>query len=165
MREKRTFIFSLAVLAILSVGCGKRPEDARRKLSEKGLALSNESLVKSIRDGDLETATLFLDAGLTPESKDENGVTALMNAAIANDVAIARLLISRGANVNARTSEGETALMYAALMGRTEAASVLIEAGAALDARDNRGETPLAHARSHTHTAVINLLEAAGAKE
>jgi ankyrin repeat protein len=165
MRQRRTLIISLAVVTLLSVGCGKSAADARRKLSEKGLALSNEGLVKSVRDGDLETATLFLDAGLSPETKDGNGVTVLMDAAITNDVAIARVLISRGANVNARTNEGETALMYAALMGRTEAASVLIEAGAALDAKDNRGETPLAHARSHTHTGVINLLKAAGAKE
>jgi len=165
MRCERTMISSLALLAVLSLACGKSPEEARRKLAEKGLAVSDEAFIKSVRDGDVDTATLFLNAGISPETKDENGVTVLMNAAITNDVAIAKLLISRGANVNARTMEGETALMYAALMGRTETASVLLEAGAALDERDNRGATPLAHARSHNHTLVINLLEAAGAKE
>ncbi|MDQ6653082.1 MAG: hypothetical protein M3Y84_10095, partial [Acidobacteriota bacterium] len=67
MRGERTTVVFLALLALLSAACGKSPEEARRKLAEKGLAVSDEAFIKSVRDGDLDTTTLFLNAGISPE--------------------------------------------------------------------------------------------------
>lgn len=141
------------------------PDQARRKLAEKGIEFSSIGFVKSVRDGNVEAVDLFLDAGISPESKDESGSTVLMNAAIKKDSAMTQLLIDHGADVNARTKEGETSLMIAALMGDADTAKVLLKAGADLNARDSRGESPLAHARSHYHGEVVALLESAGAEE
>ncbi len=51
MRSKAITILFLAVLLLLAAGCGSRQETARRKLSEKGVAMSDEAFIKSVRDG------------------------------------------------------------------------------------------------------------------
>ena len=140
-------------------------EAAKTELAARNIRFSTEAFAKSVRDGDVEVVKLFLDAGMSPDSTDENGPIALMTAAIKNDSALAQVLIDHGANVNIQTKDGESPLMVAALMGATDTVRVLIKAGADLNAKDNRGETPLAHARSHSHTDVVNVLTAAGAKE
>ena len=140
-------------------------EAAKTELAAKNIGFSTEAFAKSVRDGDVEAVKLFLDAGMSPDSTDENGSIALMTAAIKNDSALAQVLIDHGANVNTQTKDGDSPLMVAALMGATDTVRVLIKAGADLNAKDNRGETPPAHARSHNHTDVVNVLTAAGAKE
>ena len=159
-------IFSLVALIVLT-SCQKHSDPALAKgaLKEKGIEFSSDSFIKTVRDGNVENVKLFLDAGMSPDTRDESGSTMLITAAIKNDSNVAQLLIDHGANVNARTSEGETALMVAALMNAVDTAKVLLAAGAELNAKDSRGETPLAHARSHNHSEVVDLLKAAGAEE
>lgn len=175
LTRKRILILNLLVLLILvslvvlknrqKDASHSSPENARRELVAKNIQFSADAFIKSVRDGNIEAVKLFLDAGMSPESKDEGGSTVLMNAAIKNGYSVAQLLVDHGADVNARTQEGETPLTIAALMGGTDMVKILLKAGADLNAKDNRGETPLAHARSHNHTEVVDLLKAAGAEE
>lgn len=157
-------LLTLACLLVLA-NCKRHenPERAKGELTAKGIEFSSDAFIKSVRDGNAENVKLFLDAGISPDTRDESGSTMLMNAAIKNDFSIAQSLIDYGANVNARTNDGETTLMIAALLNAVDTVKILLAAGADLNARDNRGETPLTHARSHRHTEVTNILEQAGA--
>ena len=71
-------------------------------------------LLTAASKGDLATVKAMLDSGVNAETKDENGITALMYAARKNNAEVASLLISKGAQVNAKDNGGWTPVMFAA---------------------------------------------------
>ena len=91
------------------------------------------------------------------------GITELMNAALADDVASVTALIEAGAEVNARDFQGATALLRAAVYGGREAVKLLLEAGADPGLGDNKGDTPLSMAVRYKNTETVTLLLQHGA--
>ncbi|MBZ5622043.1 MAG: ankyrin repeat domain-containing protein [Acidobacteriia bacterium] len=80
--------------------------------------------------GELETASLLIQRGADPKSKNMHNWTALMMAATSSRPDVARFLIEKGADLHARDDEGRTALDWALTQGETEVARLLREAGA-----------------------------------
>lgn len=76
-------------------------------------------------------------------SRNNFGVTALMDAAGQGLEEEVRLLIADGADVNAQDNQGNTALMYAALRGHSEVVELLISSGADVLRTDYLGNTAL----------------------
>ncbi len=70
----------------------------------------------------------MLDAGVSPDTADERGVTPLMTAAFSGQASIISLLLQRGAQVYERDSRGRSALCYAAASGQTDCLRLLLEA-------------------------------------
>lgn len=85
-------------------------------------------------------------AGVTLDTADPSGDTALMVAIREHREDEWDLLVKLGANVNLRTRTGETALMFAVAAGDYPAELVLIGAGADVNAADVDGWTALMRA-------------------
>ena len=86
--------------------------------------------------GELEIVRHLLEAGADPDLQDEAGLTALMNAVIAEGemdldgghglfLEIVELLLDRDADPRIEDRDGFTALQYAAEYGLHEAAALL----------------------------------------
>ena len=113
-------------------------------------------------DGDLEIATLLIEAGANVNAENKHGWTPLSAACTVGDLEMVTLLIEAGADVNAKNMNGNTPLHVACSEGRLEIATLLIEEGADVNAKNKRGNTPL---RESGIPKIIKLLKAAGAKE
>jgi ankyrin repeat protein len=102
----------------------------------------------------------LLDAGARADEIDNDGITVLGWAAIANRVDTARLLIQRGADVNHVDKKGMTPLLYAASIDFGDSAMVdlLLKSGARSDARTKEGQTAIDLARKYQHTRLLASL-------
>jgi ankyrin repeat protein len=94
----------------------------------------------------------------TVDAQDQNGRTALMEAAGKGNIPEVRALLEAGADPNIRDNKGRTALMNA----WKEAAILLLEAGADPNIKDNDGETAIYHSRFGSRDE-LELLVNAGA--
>jgi hemoglobin len=117
--------------------------------------------------GCLEMIECLLRLGMSPDTQDGGGHTALYR--VANECAsdagpkIARALLQAGADVNASGGvTRSTPLHMAARRGHVEIARVLLDCGADLSARDTKRDTPLQRARNCRRNAVAQLLAAYG---
>ncbi len=97
-------------------------------------------------------------------AKDQDGVTALMAAALGGHPDIVRILIENRVEVYARANDGTTALMRASTTNNADTVQLLIGAGADVNAWDFMGWTPLLNAASFGHTKVIDTLLQVGAE-
>ena len=87
------------------------------------------------KDGQYETIKVLLEHGAKVNHKDENGRTALHDAAMYSSREVINLLISYGADVNEREEYQITPLHQAAMLKNIEAAKALIENGADIFAK------------------------------
>ena len=91
---------------------------------------------------------LFLNAGMSPNTRGLSGETALMEAAHSGNKALVGLLLARGSDVSITDNEGVTALHRAAEgpFGYL-CVKVLLDHGAGPNARTKSGETPIVKGR------------------
>lgn len=141
--------------------------------------------------GDVHLAKLFLEAGADPNTANNSGETALMNAVKKwGSVELVELLISKGAEVECADNDGQTALFHAVRSNPpftvinqklpsgarilapvpkkvsederlNEIIKCLLANGANVNRRDNEGRTPLTYA---TTAGMARLLIGAGAR-
>ena len=109
-----------------------------------------------------KTMTALLDAGMSANETDPDGISLLSWAAISNRLEMARLLIQRGADVNHLDKNGMTPLLYAASIdfGDTAMIDLLLKSGAKPDARTKEGLTALDLARKYKHSHLVAGLAA-----
>ncbi len=103
----------------------------------------------------------LLDAGANVAEVDDDGISLLSWAAIANRVEMARVLIERGADVNHVDKKGMTPLLYAASIdfGDSAMADLLLKSGARTNLRTKEGLTALDLAHKYNHTHLLGGLE------
>lgn len=123
-------------------------------------------------EGDLRRVRKMLLAGVSPDSFDEEGTTALMASAFAAQTPVVRALLEAGADPNVQDISGLTALMNAVIANGemdldgafgvfTEIVEALLEAGAEPDIEDEDGMTALDHAAAYDLHEMALLLESA----
>lgn len=121
-------------------------------------------LTESCLNGDFNTADLILTAGLSPDSLDHNGSSALHNCAEAGHAEGIRYLLSHGANATKTDTRNKTPLEVAREAGQQESTAEL-----AAYALKQAGITPdtyastLLHAVHRGDTNCVTLLHEAGA--
>ncbi|MEY2677654.1 MAG: hypothetical protein RLZ00_346 [Pseudomonadota bacterium] len=93
-------------------------------------------------------------------ASNQHDETALMLAAITNQLELAKVLIERGADVN---KAGWTPLHYAATHGHREMMRLLIEHDAYIDSEAANGNTPLMMATATASPLAVKLLLEEGA--
>jgi len=82
--------------------------------SHKLLNIGGMPLISAAKQGDVELVRTLLDEGIDVNGVNDNGRTALMEAAwLARDIKVISLLMARGADINAVDKAGDTALTLA----------------------------------------------------
>jgi len=146
-----------AVRALLLEPAGRAAVDARD-------VAGATALHEAVERGDLEMASLLLEAGADPAALTRYRVTPLALAASAGRADLVGLLLDAGADPNEASQEGQTALMSAALGDSAEAVALLIARGARVgDTEPVRGQTALMWAAGKGSAAAADALLAAGA--
>ena len=108
-----------------------------------------------------EAVRALLDAGARVDEVDDDGISVLSWAVIANRVELARLLLQRGADVNHIDKKGMTPLLYAASIdfGDSSMIDLLLRSGAKRGIRTKEGLTALDLARKYKHSHLLPSLE------
>jgi ankyrin repeat protein len=166
-QSMKTFsFFSLLVLFPMFsvINCGQNPETARKELATLNLAYSPLAFVESAANGDMTAVRLFLDAGMSPNAKENGDSTPLLSAVFHGHSNVAALLLAHGASIDLGNREKTTPLMSAVVKGDTNLVKLLISKKADVSAIDKYGTTALMLAASNGDVSVMEALLAKGAK-
>ncbi len=122
--------------------------------------MENADLMKAASIGDTHRVTALLDGGADVNARDENGMTALMQAVKGNHTDTVRVLLARGADVNARGRFlGYEAILLAVKANDTETVELLLASG--FDPAATDINFVIGVARLTSNARVIELLEQA----
>ena len=129
--------------------------------------LRNFRLRSAINRGDLEALESALRAGADPESRNPQGLSALMMAASRGHVELVHALVTAGADPNRAVrvshplTSGVTALMAACTdsSGAVEPVLALLELGADPALADSEGRTALDYASISGYSEIVSCLE------
>jgi ankyrin repeat protein len=158
----------------LPMAVRKRRPDICSLLLEYGADLnvhdrkSGTPLYASVRVGNLELVSRFLDLGSLPNEDVfvNNGCTKVVHVASTyQQPAILEELLKYGANLNARCPSCPSALMAAVKLQRLETMEILIRAGANISEPDYFGRTPLSRAKDGHFELAANMLSEFDAEE
>ena len=119
------------------------------------------ALPKAAEIEDIKMVELLLDLGVSVNSFDHEGKTALQYAVEHNYVSIVQLLIERQAMVNLHSHINAfrpTLLITASATGYVEIVKILLKAGADCDSVDYNKRTALFHAVKSHHYDIARLL-------
>jgi ankyrin repeat protein len=110
--------------------------------------------------GDPDLVEYLISKGANPNEVDDDGISMLGWAAVANHARTVQTLISRGAQVNTVDKYGMTPLLYATSIdyGDTVVLEKLIAAGADRSIKTKEGLTALELAKSYRHQSQADLL-------
>jgi ankyrin repeat protein len=154
VRKRRPDICSL----LLDYGADPNVHDMR----------SGTPLYASVRVGDLELVSRFLDLGSLPNEEVfvDNGCSKVVHVASTHQQpAILEELLKYGANLNARCLSCPSSLMAAVKLQRLETMEILIKAGANISEPDYFGRTPLSRAKDGHFELATNMLSELDAME
>jgi ankyrin repeat protein/beta-lactamase regulating signal transducer with metallopeptidase domain len=107
------------------------------------------SMQMAAYQGDIAKVKRFLEQGISVDSRDSGGRTALHYAALHGKRAVVEFLLNQGADVNAKDKGwgsirwGFTPLKHASSSGHKDVVELLIAKGANVDAMDKYGWTAL----------------------
>jgi ankyrin repeat protein len=139
-------------------------QQAVDELKQRGIEYSAKTFIQKAKDGDTDLLTLFLSAGMDPNTKGDSDRTALMEAAAQGRDKAVGLLLARGASVSLTDDEGATALHWAAkAFHSSECVEALLAHGADINTTYKGGYTPLMRAAVTGNLEVIELLLKRGA--
>ncbi|MCL4785374.1 MAG: ankyrin repeat domain-containing protein [Verrucomicrobia bacterium] len=165
---RRECLISLTCVALM-VGCGNDGrENAGAQLAQRGMTNSPAAFIKAVQDGDIVAVRLFLQAGMSANSRKETpegSFAALHSAVNSGNIEIAALLLEKGADVNA-TAFGKDTPLHVAL-GRTNSnlamVQLLVNNGADVNAVREGGGTALMQAVIGGNLEAVDLLLSKGA--
>ncbi|WOK96098.1 hypothetical protein Cni_G04803 [Canna indica] len=120
-----------------------------------------QTLLEAARYDDIEDLVRILSMGISPNSGDSQGRTALHMASANGHLEIVEYLIRNEADVNALNSEKNTPLHWACLNGHIEVVKLLIQGGANVSLLNSHERTPMDEAVSRGKMDVIDAINTA----
>lgn len=146
-------IFSLAA-------CDRSPDAAKKKLAAENVPVDAQTLLAKTKEGRAgeSTATLLAQAGVDPNARQANGMTALMSAVFNGQRETAETLIKRGANVN-EIARGFTALRLAVEKNDMNMVKLLLDHGANPTLKADGLPSALEKAQEGGETEIVKLLK------
>ncbi|HNY11054.1 MAG TPA: ankyrin repeat domain-containing protein [Candidatus Wallbacteria bacterium] len=142
---------------------GVNRDEAKKELEKKNIAVTDASVIESIKKGDSETLNLLLKAGANKDAKGENDTPALTFAVNQNKSDMVKALLDRTAIVNIKNTTGVTPLLAAVDKNNFEIVKLLIDKQAAINIQDAQGMSPLMIAVSRDNIEIVKLLLEKGA--
>lgn len=138
--------------------------EAKGKLVERGLEVSNTAFLEAVEKGDQGSCELFLQAGFSPDLANKKGVNVLCLAVRSVHLGVVRQLLDRGADVNLRSKDRDNSpLMDAAAEGLLDIVRELIHRGADLSGVSRNGQNALVLAIGKGAQDIAGILLDAGA--
>jgi len=173
LNHPKPLFYFVFLIAFSHLGCEKGGmledlieldrEAALARLEEGEVPYTQEEFIKRIRHKEEDTVKVFLWAGMDPNTKDAEGIPAIVWAANRGTLDMVERLLSGGARVDASGSDGWTPLMWASRRGKTPLARRLIAASAEVNATGDQANTPLMEASFYGHLETVELLLSEGA--
>lgn len=96
-------------------------------------------------------------------SRIDNGMTPLMQAAVTGETEIARELLQAGVEINLSNNDDNNALWFSCFSENLDIFQLLVEHGIEVDHSNENGATALIYAASAGKLAMVKALVAAGA--
>lgn len=126
---------------------------------------ANQQLIAAAQEWGAEhLVNKLLALGAEVDTKNVNGETPLLIAALHGHDRICEILINAHAQIDAREKCGITALMYAAISSHESICKLLIASGAQINAKDNGGTSALTYATIRGHASTCKFLIDSGAQ-
>lgn len=142
-------------LHAVSVKMGGVPEEMKKAI---------RTLPECCKAGDAEAVQKLLDNGVSPDTKDGRGISALHYAVGVDRLDILKLLMDKRADPKVEDEQGNTLLHYAAGYGRQQTTEYFLQCGLPINAKNKKGETPLDCAKRNKHQHIVTLLQSRGAQ-
>ena len=120
-------------------------------------------MIRAARNGDKDKVLEYLNSGVSIESTDQYGNTALARACDSGSVELITCLLERKANVNPVNQSKCSPIHGACLGGNADVAECLIKYGVPLNMASSQGNRPLHFAALHCKERLLSLLLANGA--
>jgi hypothetical protein len=137
---------------------------AKEILFERGIPFNEEILANMVIGGNIENVSLFLEAGLSPDTRDRFGVPLLCLASRSGNHGVIKLLLKAGANIDLQAGDRfNTALIDSAAGKHREIMKDLIAAGADLNLKSRDGQSALIIAVGLNDEEAVEMLLKAGA--
>ena len=158
----RGILTGVLLVSLALAGCGPdTPDEAKAKLAKQNVPLTDESLLAKTKDAKSEdVAKMLVIAGVDPNARQPNGMTALMSAAFNGQEDVAKALLEKGADVKLDAA-GFNALTLAVEHGDKKMVKLLLAAGADPKARPGAGLSALEKAQQRGDKDMIELLQSA----
>lgn len=134
-----------------------KPESKATKKYANGV--SGLQIASKINSLDSVQYYLDLNKKINIDEKDDNGITALMFAAMRGHLTVVQELIQRNTNITAKNHKGVTALMYAAYFGHlTVVQEILKQKPNTIKDTEDNGNTILMYAVQSGNLALVEEL-------
>lgn len=121
------------------------------------------SIFRAASDGNVTAVQNLLNAGIDVNTREHEGETPLMYAAVAGKTEVLKLLLDRGADINAVSSNNETALARAVGVNQYDAVKLLLDRGADIEKSTDGKGPPLIYAAGGGDLKMVKLLLERGA--
>ena len=116
--------------------------------------MEKSDLFDAVKRGELETVKRLLDSGLSVDTRNDNGATALFVAAESGFLEIVTLLLDKGANPDISDNYDDVPINRAAAAGHLDIVKLLVERGALYHSPEI-GLNPLATAAANGQLSVV----------
>jgi len=137
---------------------------AQESLLKMGISITVKSLVECVIENRVGEISLFIAAGFSVNSRNNDGVPMLNIAARNGSHDVIRHLLKEGADVSLTAEDrGTTALLDSVMAQHHNIADDLIKAGTDLNVKDKNGQTALIVAAGASREKMVELLLKAGA--
>lgn len=141
---KIILIWLISISAILAFGCARAdetsPEMAENMLKLRGYKYTEPEFFRAVSNEDGAAVRAFMQAGMNPNAKNEQGETALTYAIQNKDPKVIRVLLER-ADVNLKDEQGNSPIHLAIKKDKEDIFDLLLEKNADVNTGGKSGKT------------------------